>query len=146
MLGAHALCLDPAGQLPARSGEAGEGAERRDFGRIAEPLDLRAHRIGGQLAAPVDAECLAELDLTLQLEAVIVRLALAISINRQVVVLDLAGRRLEDEVGEAVVIDAALDVHRAGRALDVELEAVAFLELEIGIADQELLAAAVWTE
>src|SRR5262249_27105410 len=78
------------------------------------------------------------------LEAVIFRLALAIFIDREPV-LDRPGRRLKDEVGEAAVVKAALDVDWPRRAMDAELDAVALLQLEIGIANQELLAAAMRT-
>src|SRR5205085_1891487 len=67
----HSLDLDAAVDLAARAGEAGKHSERRDFGRIAEALDLRPHRVGDQFATPLDAERLAELDIAFGLEAII---------------------------------------------------------------------------
>src|SRR4029079_1065286 len=103
--------------------------------------DRRARRVGHQLAAPIDAERLSELRVGAELEAVIIRLAFAVGEDGQAVA-DRAGRRLEDEVRESAVVEAALDVDRAGGAVDAELDRIARLLAQVRVADLERLAAA----
>src|SRR5690348_17187085 len=103
MLCADLLDLDAAIYLPARAGQAAEDSEGRDLRRIAEPVDPRPDRVGDQLSAPVDAQRLSELHVAFDLEAVIFRFGLAVLVHGEIIVLDLAGGRLEDEIGIAAV-------------------------------------------
>ena len=64
--------------------------------RRAEVLDLGVDIVGDHVGVPVDAQRIAQLGIGLDLEAVIVGVALEILIDRQIV-LDLPGRRLEAE-------------------------------------------------
>ncbi len=137
-----ALDLDPAVDLALRSGQGSEQPQRRDQRRGPEVLDRRAHRVGLELGAPVHAQCGSELRVALQLEPVIICLALAELQHRQVV-LGLSRRRLENEVGKAAVIKVAGHMHRSARVMKAELDGVAFLRAEVRIAHLERLASAV---
>src|SRR5437588_8661860 len=106
-------------------------------------LNRGANRIRGEFASPGNTERLAELHFAFHLEAIIIGSTLAVFVNRQVVVLDLSRRRLEDEVEEMAVIDASLNVDGSSRTVDAELGAVAFLQVEVRVADQELFASAM---
>src|SRR6185369_9405337 len=145
VLARDVLNLEPSINLPPRAGQPGEHPEGRNFGSVAKSLDPRANGVGYQLAAPIDAQGPSELHVALEFEAVIFRLALAIFVDWQTV-LDLAGRRLKNEVGIAAVIDASLEVNRPCCPVDAELGAVASFKLEAGIANEELLAPAMRTE
>ena len=82
----------------------------------------------------------------MKLETVIIRLALAIVINREAVRIALVRRGQINEVRKAAVIEAPLDVHWAAGAVDAELDPVALFDFEIGIADEELLASPMRTQ
>ena len=81
----NVLDLDPAVDLATGAGQACENAQRRDLRRRPVILDRRPNRIGGQFAAPGDAARRAEPGVRIDLETVVVCLALEKAIFGQAV-------------------------------------------------------------
>ena len=147
MLSGDLLDLEASVDLPARAGNRAENPERRDLRRGPEIADLGTDSVGDDLRAPIYAERFAQPRIRLRFEAVISRLALAVFVDRKSAFgVGPVGGRLIDEVAETAVIKAALEVQGPRGAMDAELDARAALRVEVGIADQELLAAAMRAE
>jgi hypothetical protein len=137
-----ALDLDPAVKRTARSHQCPEQPERRNQWCGTEIPDGRMHIIALEFGAPVDPAERAQLGVALQLEAVIIRLAVEELEHRQVVP-NLAGEALKDEVRETFVIEIGREMHRTVGVVKAELSGIAFLLLEVRIADFERLVAAM---